>query len=632
MAKNYSSSSESSDDFQSEDLYQVPKSYKIEDIYQVPKSVQTESLYQIPRSYQRQDSSHKPHMNFRQYSTTTDDDTTDTGEVFKHEIKSIFYEIDDKADDSSEYNIPKHWPPLLAPTNALGQKVERLSLDDSLSDRCNTVKCSPNSFMPITSEGKHLNKDMPKPAPRKSLLSNLSERTRCSISNLYEPDDGFLNTDIGNTPKRLEEAVISKAMSKSNIHITSSSSSSDDESSKQSDASKLNFGSRLKKRIVKSGLGKLSSQAMRLKDLRKSVASVSALDDFTVITSPVQGNTAIKKKHPLRQHMGMPNYMPIINVYFEGVVAVGKTSMLRHVEELLRPEILMFPEPMKYWTEVFDNVLKTLKKANKKKQRLEDTSAVVTACQLKFATPFRLVESKKQMHSRCVDPIVKAAPMHRWLLHDRHIISPTVVFPLCHFKSGLMTGRDFIQLLSTFTCNNTDNIVWLKLKTEENLKRLKKRSRNHEENLNSDYLIVLNECFHAVYCGWLLTQYMRPEDISVVCIGSADMTSVCKHSDSPTVLRTAVAEKLFDNSIFSDIKNIIEPHCTDPFIAQLCLKFTRELAKLQFIVINYGDYVDDHSSCWTEIYTQCLRNQHIKSLVLDWTAISEFLGDIQDQD
>lgn len=623
MARNYSSSStSSSNDFEweNESIYQVPRSFtklcnkkgdvikEDENIYQVPKKWQDwsddvekskDDLYQTPSK-----------------RTLAHKSTEDILE--KNETLQSDYEL---------YKSPPHWPPLLAPTNSSGNKVER----PTFPTQSNTLHSQRRTEVnPIISPTSSLS-EISYTKPANSFLTELAEKGDYSRQNLYCEDDIVGATSLLdlNSTDILKNNLSEMRASKTKHTVTTrepstSSTSSSSVSGFLPDFGKMKLKTKFRSKFLKGGLPKLSGpRNNNFKELSKSVVSLIGLDDIG------HGSTkSNKRKICNMKEIRPPTYMPAINLFLEGVMAVGKTTLLKSVQDLLGEDVVVVPEPMEYWTNIHDNVLKTLKSVNKKKRSFDDASAVITACQLKFSTPFRVVDSKKHMHARQVDAVIKAAPLHRWILHDRHIISPTVIFPLCHFKNGILSGRDLLQLISTFRCNVTDNIMWLRLNIDENIKRLKKRGRRYEENINQDYLDNLNDCFHAVYCGWLLTQYLSVEHITQLCLGSVTMSSICQQPESPTVLRTSVAEKLFKSSIFEDLKNIFEQYCTDPLVSQLCHTFTTELSKLQFHILNYGDFINDTSGCWTDIYTRCLRNQHIKSLVLDWTAFSGFVEDL----
>lgn len=630
MAKqSFSDSSTSSNDFE-----YLEGELQEEELYQVPRSVY--SLYDVPRSTAK-GSKNNPFLGQDSRKNTRDVDSLDAPSQTD--------------EDDNLYTVPTHWPPLLAPSNLEGSRVERcqsggssnitkIPKDDTLKmfDPVVRPKCRQPDLGSSTKPG---GKPTPKPRPDKSVLQELTKHNQRSLGNLYcdareedeQQHDALPEDGMNSFVSELETKLAIGAKRPVPRHTSVSSSSSEEAHVKLfSDLTTKKLKKKLTQGLLKKGKSLFANQEQKIRELSKSVLSVTGLESIEksqcASVDLLMLQEKVRKPFDVNAPKPIPKYKPVINLYLEGVMGTGKTTMLKCIEELLGEDVLLRPEPMKYWTEVFDNALKTIKKNNKKKKTAEETSALMAACQHKFATPFRLVESKKQMHLSKVDGVIKAGPMHNWFLHDRHLISPTVIFPLCHFKNGTLSGRDFLQLVATFQGNETDNVVWLKLGLEENLKRLKKRGRKHEESITGDYLSLLNECFHCTYCGWLLTQYIPPEHITQVCLGAVSMSAICRFEQRPTVLRTAVAEKLFLNSIFEDLKNLIEPYNTDAVVAQLCLTFATELSKIQFSVLNYEGFENDESGCWTEIYTRCLRNPNTKSQILDWTAISEFVQDL----
>ncbi|BAQ20364.1 thymidine kinase [human gammaherpesvirus 4] len=290
---------------------------------------------------------------------------------------------------------------------------------------------------------------------------------------------------------------------------------------------------------------------------------------------------------------------------------------------------IVVPEPMRYWTHVYENAIKAMhKNVTRARHGREDTSAEVLACQMKFTTPFRVLASRKRSLLVTESGARSVAPLDCWILHDRHLLSASVVFPLMLLRSQLLSYSDFIQVLATFTADPGDTIVWMKLNVEENMRRLKKRGRKHESGLDAGYLKSVNDAYHAVYCAWLLTQYFAPEDIVKVCAGLTTITTVCHQSHTP-IIRSGVAEKLYKNSIFSVLKEVIQPFRADAVLLEVCLAFTRTLAYLQFVLVDLSEFQDDLPGCWTEIYMQALKNPAIRSQFFDWAGLSKVISDFE---
>ncbi len=375
---------------------------------------------------------------------------------------------------------------------------------------------------------------------------------------------------------------------------------------------------------------KLSKHAAQLKRLSGSVMNVLNLDDAQD-TRQAKAQRKESTRVPIVTHL--TNHVPVIkpacSLFLEGAPGVGKTTMLNHLKAVFGDLTIVVPEPMRYWTHVYENAIKAMhKNVTRARHGREDTSAEVLACQMKFTTPFRVLASRKRSLLVTESGARSVAPLDCWILHDRHLLSASVVFPLMLLRSQLLSYSDFIQVLATFTADPGDTIVWMKLNVEENMRRLKKRGRKHESGLDAGYLKSVNDAYHAVYCAWLLTQYFAPEDIVKVCAGLTTITTVCHQSHTP-IIRSGVAEKLYKNSIFSVLKEVIQPFRADAVLLEVCLAFTRTLAYLQFVLVDLSEFQDDLPGCWTEIYMQALKNPAIRSQFFDWAGLSKVISDFE---
>ncbi len=113
-----------------------------------------------------------------------------------------------------------------------------------------------------------------------------------------------------------------------------------------------------------------------------------------------------------------------------------------------------------------------------------------------------------------------------------------------------------------------------------------------------------------------------------VCAGLTTITTVCHQSHTP-IIRSGVAEKLYKNSIFSVLKEVIQPFRADAVLLEVCLAFTRTLAYLQFVLVDLSEFQDDLPGCWTEIYMQALKNPAIRSQFFDWAGLSKVISDFE---
>ncbi len=222
---------------------------------------------------------------------------------------------------------------------------------------------------------------------------------------------------------------------------------------------------------------KLSKHAAQLKRLSGSVMNVLNLDDAQD-TRQAKAQRKESTRVPIVTHL--TNHVPVIkpacSLFLEGAPGVGKTTMLNHLKAVFGDLTIVVPEPMRYWTHVYENAIKAMhKNVTRARHGREDTSAEVLACQMKFTTPFRVLASRKRSLLVTESGARSVAPLDCWILHDRHLLSASVVFPLMLLRSQLLSYSDFIQVLATFTADPGDTIVWMKLNVEENMRRLKKR-------------------------------------------------------------------------------------------------------------------------------------------------------------
>lgn len=546
-------------------------------------------------------------------------------------------------DDDGLYQVPTHWPPLMAPTGLSGERVPCRTQAAVTSNTGNSPG-SRHTSCPFTLPR---GAQPPAPAHQKPTAPTPKPRSReCGPSKTPDPFSWFRKTSCteGGADSTSRSFMYQKGFEEGLAGLgldDKSDCESEDESnfrrpSSHSALKQKNGGkgkpSGLFEHLAAHGreFSKLSKHAAQLKRLSGSVMNVLNLDDAQD-TRQAKAQRKESTRVPIVTHL--TNHVPVIkpacSLFLEGAPGVGKTTMLNHLKAVFGDLTIVVPEPMRYWTHVYENAIKAMhKNVTRARHGREDTSAEVLACQMKFTTPFRVLASRKRSLLVTESGARSVAPLDCWILHDRHLLSASVVFPLMLLRSQLLSYSDFIQVLATFTADPGDTIVWMKLNVEENMRRLKKRGRKHESGLDAGYLKSVNDAYHAVYCAWLLTQYFAPEDIVKVCAGLTTITTVCHQSHTP-IIRSGVAEKLYKNSIFSVLKEVIQPFRADAVLLEVCLAFTRTLAYLQFVLVDLSEFQDDLPGCWTEIYMQALKNPAIRSQFFDWAGLSKVISDFE---
>ncbi|AGY30704.1 ORF21 [Retroperitoneal fibromatosis-associated herpesvirus] len=309
-------------------------------------------------------------------------------------------------------------------------------------------------------------------------------------------------------------------------------------------------------------------------------------------------------------------------VYLEGPMGVGKTTLINTVCGILPGErVVNFPEPMNYWTQVFTDchrdiytVIRTGKAGD------PGTSARIYACQCKFALPFRTTGAAVR---RMVQPWRVGGEATRgthWCLSDRHLLSPTVVFPLLHLKLGRLCFDHFFQLIASFRAMEGDIVTIVALRSAETLRRLKARGRKCEGNVDQDYVREVAWAYHAVYCTWIMLQYITVEQMVQLCVQTTNVPEICFRS-SRLAHKEDVLKSLHEQSMIPLIAGILHPVRHHPVIIELCFGFFHELCKVQFLVADGDKYEDNVCGMWSDIYRQILSNPAIKPRAVNWSAL-----------
>nr|AGN12485.1 thymidine kinase [Ovine herpesvirus 1] len=375
------------------------------------------------------------------------------------------------------------------------------------------------------------------------------------------------------------------------------------------------------KHKMKASSNKLVAQAAKIKGLSGSLWNVLNISD---------ADASQKKKAKELPRPAVPTSLFVTprekcfkracTLYFEGGMAVGKSTLIQYIQSSLGEDsVITFPEPMYYWTEVYNNVLKKIYKANKHWKPAKDSvSAELLACQLKFVTPLR---SMWTYTNRCINAdsgVRPVAPLDNWVVFDRHMLSACVVFPSLLLNKGMLSFGDFMNFLGTFQAAVGDTIVLLTLGVRENYRRLKRRARKYEDFIDMRHLKDVRGAFNSAYYAWLFLQYFSVEEVLKICTRVTTLKDICSARGN---VATETALKIWSSSLFATLEEVIEPFYHSCTLIETCSHFCHELSKIQFVVIDVSDFNNDEESAWSSIYMQTLKNPDIKTRSLDWTAL-----------
>nr|UTK45471.1 thymidine kinase [Equid gammaherpesvirus 5]UTK45550.1 thymidine kinase [Equid gammaherpesvirus 5]UTK45629.1 thymidine kinase [Equid gammaherpesvirus 5]UTK45708.1 thymidine kinase [Equid gammaherpesvirus 5] len=319
-----------------------------------------------------------------------------------------------------------------------------------------------------------------------------------------------------------------------------------------------------------------------------------------------------------------PSFKNAFFLYLEGSMGVGKTTLIKHMCEMNGDNVVSFVEPMVYWREVYSDCVKQIYGACKPYNVGKmSTSNKVLAAQTKFMTPMKCLQTSVRRYVRTEEPLQEKNPMDNWVLFDRHLLSATLVFPYLFLKNGHLSFEHFLALAANFRAHEGDVIALLCMLEEDNLKMVKNRNRKSEGGVTSGYLKDLGLAFHACYCTWLLLKYLSPEDMVSVCCCDVSLSDICIMK-SMSNSKLTMARNLFTKSMFPTLMDVIQPFKSNCTIIEICLTLFLELKKVEFIVVNASEFINDIPGVWTSIYTQSLRTQAIKTQSVDWCGLRAF--------
>ncbi|AIB03176.1 thymidine kinase [Bovine gammaherpesvirus 6] len=456
------------------------------------------------------------------------------------------------------------WPPLLAPEGPDRSRAPRIKIDENFSSNSED-----DGVKSITCNAQHARKTSDEDA-----------------SHIYE--------DISNVSS--EPNICISCPTVENIQVS--------------------------KQKMKPSSNKILTQAARIKELSGSLWNVLNISDYDASHSRKQPKEVPKLAVPISIFKTQREkcFKRACTLYFEGGMAVGKSTLIQYIQSSLGIDtVITFPEPMYYWTEVYNNVLKKIYKANKHWKPAKDSvSAELLSCQLKFAAPLK---SMWTYTNRCMNPeseLVPVAPLDNWVVFDRHMLSACIVFPSLLLNKGMLSFGDFMHILGTFQATVGDTIVLLTLGVQENYRRIKRRARKYEEFVDMHYLKDVRGAFNTAYYAWLFLQYFSIEEVLKVCTKVTTLKDICSARGN---VATETALKIWSSSLFATLEEVIEPFNHSCTLIETCSHFCHELYKLQFVVIDVSEFNNDVEGAWSSIYMQTLKNPDIKTRSLDWTAL-----------
>ncbi|AJG42947.1 thymidine-kinase [Harp seal herpesvirus] len=380
----------------------------------------------------------------------------------------------------------------------------------------------------------------------------------------------------------------------------------------------------LQKKIPKPKSGNL--QSLSMKKLSSSLKSLMN----TRMDLPASKDEAEQaaKNALVIETMLTPNPTPKVKsaffLFIDGCIGVGKTTLINYLKKTMSYQnIVTFDEPMVFWKNIFSNCVENIYECTRPhKAGRTSTSCKVFSCQTKFLTPLKNIHTSAYKYACESNRLRVKNNMDNWILFDRHLLSATVAFPLMQFNCGFLNAEHFLELLAQFTARDTDTIALITMSEYDNIEMVKKRGRKFEKNVDAVHLKKLAEAFSMTYRAWILLQYFEPEDIMKVITSSMSLITLCEAKKMKPD-RVKMVYKTFSRSLFvvlREILNEIPPNCT---IIQVCLTLCAELKKLQIILVDASNHIDDIPGIWTQIYVQALRIPAVRTQTVDWDGLKQ---------
>nr|WEM32488.1 thymidine kinase [Bovine gammaherpesvirus 4] len=370
---------------------------------------------------------------------------------------------------------------------------------------------------------------------------------------------------------------------------------------------------------------------------REKLPSITALSESFTNLSFTDGTTTSPDwpAKPAPAHLLYPRpptgYTDAYFIFFEGVMGVGKTTLLKTLARNDMNNVIIFEEAMSYWKTVFSDCHKLIYDVMKMgKHGSFSVSSKLLACQMKFLTPLKSLGRVTAMFSgKETQRSPGRSDVSHWVMFDRHALSACLVFPLVMLKSGMLSFEHFISLVSTFRANEGDIIVLIALDHGEAIRRIKTRKRPEEETISLTYVTRLHWCFVAVYNTWRLLQYFTAREATEVCLDIKTINGLCLSKDI-CYQKCLEFQTLWNESLLAVLRDIIFPYKSDCTILELCLNVCTQIQKLKFVVSDATKYIGDVRGLWEDISTQILQSRVIKTRPVDWANLKslakEFCG------
>ncbi|ADW24362.1 thymidine kinase [Cricetid gammaherpesvirus 2] len=314
-------------------------------------------------------------------------------------------------------------------------------------------------------------------------------------------------------------------------------------------------------------------------------------------------------------------------VFFEGGIASGKTTaMLSAKEEGFSENILVVPEAQVFWNEVLENTCSGLYSVIKKGERGRATSASLLAHQMAFSIPFRTTREMLDNCSR--EPIYVQNHCNNYVLLDRHLLSPTVIFPFNFFLLRLMCLQDLVTCMSTFSATEMDTVVLMTVDAALARARIKRRGRKAEEGIKTKYLESLNVSINCVHNAWSLLNFLSPGTVVEALFFGQQPRLLFRrlgYSDA----RSRYLEGLFANSLFGHIRETIGCQGPDTVLASVLHGFCVHLQKIVILKVDADIYSGDVEGLWKDVYEKIQKSPAIKTCYLHWQPFAKYASSLK---
>ncbi|UJO49907.1 UL23 [anatid alphaherpesvirus 1] len=200
----------------------------------------------------------------------------------------------------------------------------------------------------------------------------------------------------------------------------------------------------------------------------------------------------------IRRAFSVPS-MPLclVRVYLDGPYGTGKTTTGKLLSEDTLAATLYVAEPMAYWRNHFEDVIKGVYETQERKARGDiattDAKAITAALQLQFFAPYSSFHTYASTLFGVEAP--ERTPPDITLIIDRHPTAACLCFPAARFVVGDMSLSTLLAMISLIPREpHGGNIVIMDLNEDEHLERLRARQRPGEA-IDVRFLRVLHNIY-----------------------------------------------------------------------------------------------------------------------------------------